>query len=443
MNQRLRTDQYQMDVEGLRAGEYSDAYFVNQRHLLKRLAEEGYSFSQVPVGDSTVEMQIFTRRRPFSVVAGVDEALAILYHATGGYRNGGFVNTFDELESVEAVEEGSIVPHEGGSANVRPVLRIRGRYRDFAVLETPILGVLTETTRIATNVFHLLEATGGKGLLFFPARFSHYKVQSVHGHAYKTAVDAYNRVHGASLKAYISTDMQGAWWGGKGSGTMSHSLIACFQGSTEEAIMQFARVLDPGILRVALVDFHNDCIGTTRAVMRTMWQAWWERTRKGDEEGARRYRLFGVRPDTAGDLRDRSLEPLGDPKLDCGVNGRLIWRLREAINAAYRDWSLSPEDEAIAKSWCQEVKIIATGGFTAEKIRDFERSGVPVDMYGVGSSTLSNCSACGTRNDFTADIVRIKVDNRWIPCAKVGRAPADNDQLQLIHRRTATSPREK
>ena len=54
---------------------------------------------------------------------------------------------------------------------------------------------------------------------------------------------------------------------------------------------------------------------------------------------------------------------------------------------------------------------MVSGGFTAERIREFEAAGVPVDSYGVGSSLIRGS------NDFTADVVM----NEGKPAAKVGR----------------------
>ena len=45
------------------------------------------------------------------------------------------------------------------------------------------------------------------------------------------------------------------------------------------------------------------------------------------------------------------------------------------------------------------MQIVASGGFDAQKIREFERMGAPVDAYGVGSSLVQG------ENDFTADVV--------------------------------------
>jgi nicotinate phosphoribosyltransferase len=68
------------------------------------------------------------------------------------------------------------------------------------------------------------------------------------------------------------------------------------------------------------------------------------------------------------------------------------------------------------------VHIVASGGFTAEKIAAFEDQGVPVDAYGVGSSLLRG------HNDFTADVV--EVDGR--PCAKAGRETWPNPRLEIV-----------
>jgi nicotinate phosphoribosyltransferase len=71
-----------------------------------------------------------------------------------------------------------------------------------------------------------------------------------------------------------------------------------------------------------------------------------------------------------------------------------------------------------------------SGGFTAEKIRRFERLGVPVDIYAVGSSLFDNHDA--TVTDFTADVVRVKVRDTWVDMAKVGRHAVDNPDFERV-----------
>lgn len=441
---RLDKSVFQIDVERMRKGWYSDAYFSNTVKILQALSEQGYMFqgqssldryidtSQVPNGDITVEMQFFTRRKPLSLVAGVDEALAILDECIGYFDpSGKFINTASQTE-VEAVSDGTFAHYNGEPTQVEPVLKIRGRYRDFAKLETPILGVLTEATRIATNVYNVLVAARGKDLLFFPARFAHYKLQALHGYAYSLAVQAYNRRFGGNSHIFVSTDDQGGWWGGKGGGTIAHASIACFLGDTAETMIQFSRIMPVDVPRIALVDFHNDCVGDSLKVMKRMFDMYWTLQRAGDHHEARKYKLFAVRPDTSGNMRDVSVAPLGNRELDCGVNPRLCWALRDAIDNAYRAWDLPADAVESASMWCRDVRIVATGGFDVEKIRRFEELDVPVDIYGVGSSLLENSKASNTNNDYTADIVRVKIGNTWYPMAKVGRQECYNPNLKPV-----------
>lgn len=63
----------------------------------------------------------------------------------------------------------------------------------------------------------------------------------------------------------------------------------------------------------------------------------------------------------------------------------------------------------------------------AERIRLFESLKVPVDIYGVGSYLMR-----GEKNDFTADIVRVKINGAWHEMAKAGRRAMDNPDLELV-----------
>ena len=75
---------------------------------------------------------------------------------------------------------------------------------------------------------------------------------------------------------------------------------------------------------------------------------------------------------------------------------------------------------------------MVTGGFTSARIRQFEELSVPADIYGVGSWLLSSCDVCGTNTDFTADVVRVKIDGTWYDLAKTGRRACDNPALERI-----------
>jgi nicotinate phosphoribosyltransferase len=443
---RLSPDIFKLDVERMRRGWYSDKYFKNIVLVLTSLAEQGYRFggsspdlsdlgvdvANVDIGNIVVEMQWFTRRKPSSIVVGVDKALAMLRYCTGWFDDSGqFHNTWDQLE-VLAVQDGAVVEYGGDPMNVQPVLKVRGRYRDFAMLETPTLGVLTRATRIATNVYKTLSAARGKEVLFFPARFDAHELQAADGYAYHIAVQLINRRETSQVPSYISTDAQGDWWGGAGGGTIAHAAIASFLGDTAETVMGYAAVLPPEIPRIALVDFDNDCVGTTLDVMSKLFPKYRALVDAGNPQEAARFRLGGVRADTSGNMRDVSVPPLGDKRLDMGVNPRLIFTLRQAIDSAYLTWGLPNEWVERARQWCRDVKIVVSGGFTPEKIERFEDLAVPVDYYGVGSTLLDNSTESGTNNDFTADIVRVMIDGRWYEMAKLGRRACDNPQLEPV-----------
>jgi nicotinate phosphoribosyltransferase len=311
-----------------------------------------------------VVMQIFQKNEAW--LGGMDEAIAILKLCAEE----------DGIE-IRALHDGDkISPYE-------PVMHIEGDYTAFAHLETPVLGTLARRTLITTNVVHVLQATNGKPLIFMPARHDHHRVQTGDGYAAYVG----GQVVGAEIG--VTTDEQASWWGGRGIGTVPHALIAAYGGDTVLAARKFAEWASPEMSVTVLVDFENDSVRTALAVADAL----------GD-------RLWGVRLDTSEALVDRSLwEEMGD-FTPTGVNEQLVWKVRDALDA--RGY--------------ERVRIVASGGFTIEKIRSFEENGVPVDAYGVGSSLIRGS------NDFTADIVLTDGE----PSAKFGRRYRENPRLELV-----------
>ncbi len=440
---RLTNQTFKLDDERMRRGWYSDTYYENVVRVLAEIARLGLTFgdfgeaesplfpgvklADVDVGNIEVEMQFYTRRESV-VVAGVDKALGMLRYGTGAYENGRFQPTWQRLQ-VEAVQDGAITTYDKDWRQVQPVICLRGRYRDFALLETPMLGVLTRASRIATNVYEVLKAARGKPVIFFPARFDAHEVQAADGYAYDIAVKRFALDYQGGPPAMISTDAQGDWWGGSSGGTVAHSAIAAFLGQTAAAVLAFARFVPPEVPRIAPVDFHNRSAETALHVARAMFEQWWAATQRGDTE-AGRYRLFAVRLDTAPGLRDESVVPLGDKKLDNGVNPRLVWNVRQALDEGWRAWNLPPDAAEAAARYCREVKIAVSGGFDPEKIRWFEELAVPADIYGIGSTILANNEA--TYTNFSADIVKVKVQGEWYDLAKAGRQAGDNPDLEPV-----------
>jgi nicotinate phosphoribosyltransferase len=441
-HKRLTNETFKLDVDRMRRGWYSDKYFENINRMLSTLSAEGYRYSgqshklpqdisaeDIAVGDIEVEMQWFTRRMGTTVVVGVDKSLEMLKYCTGYFNGDKYIDTSDKLE-VWAVEDGSTVQYDGDPANIQPVLKVRGRYRDFALLETPSLGILTRSSRVATNVYETFVAARGKPVLFFPARFDLHEVQAADGYAYNIAIQRFNLDHAQELGPFVSTDAQGDWWGGAGGGTVAHAAIASFLGDTAEAMIEFARILPAQIPRIALVDFNNDSVRDTLRVIDSLFIKYRELIDAGKKEEAEKYKLYGVRLDTSGSLRDISVQPLGDPALDLGVTPRLVFNVRLALDKAWENWNLPDSWHERAKEFCCNVKIVVSGGFNPEKIRKFEKLGVPVDIYAVGSYLFNNSET--TVTDFTSDVVRVKVHGKWVDMAKVGRKVGDNGNLEKV-----------
>jgi nicotinate phosphoribosyltransferase len=352
--QRLAPETFDLPVEKMRAGWYTDAYFNYTRDTL---LEDGRH--------PRVVMQVFQKEKAW--LGGMDEAIAILKLCS---------YDFEGLE-VRALFDGDVIdPYE-------PVMHIEGDYTAFAHLETPVLGTLARRTLITTNVVHVLEAANGKPIIFMPARHDHHRIQTGDGYAAFVA----GKIMGAEIG--VTTNEQASWWGGRGLGTVPHSLIASYGGNTVIAAQKFAAWASPEMNVTVLVDFENDSVRTALEVADAL----------GD-------RLWGVRLDTSEALVDRSLfNELGDFK-PTGVNEHLVWNVRNALDAAGHD----------------RVRIVVSGGFTKEKISRFEAEGVPVDAYGVGSSLIRGS------NDFTGDIVM--TDGK--PSAKVGRTYRENPRLELV-----------
>ena len=440
---RVTNQTFKLDDERMRRGWYSDKYFETIVATLSQIAAAGLRYgdlgatgaaglpaervADLDVGNLRVEMQFYTRRAR-AVVAGVDKALTMLRYGAGSYENGRFLPAWEGLQ-VEAVHDGAITHFDGDWQQLQPVIRVRGRYRDFALLETPMLGVLTRATRIASNVYEVLRAARGKPVFFYPARYDAHEVQAADGYAYDIAVKRFTLDHRDGPPTLISTDAQGDWWGGASSGTVDHAAIAAFLGDTAAAVLAVARFVPPEVPRIALVDFHNDCVGTTLTVARALFDAWWEATARGDAD-ADRYRLYGVRLNTPPILRDASVPPLGDAKLDNGVNPRLVWNVRKALDEGWREWGLDGERAGAAADFCRAVRIVVGGGFSPAKIRWFEQLHVPADVYGVGTSILTNDEE--TNSDFAAEIVRVAIGDDWYDLTKVGRYPGDNPDLEPV-----------
>lgn len=368
-------------------GYYSDEYFNRCRRVL---IEKGHH----PI----VRWQVF-QKQP-ATLCGIDEALGIARVALG--------DDWERLD-VWALHDGDrIDPCE-------TVLLVEGDLALFTHLETVILGTLARRTRVATNVYRTVKAASSatsKPVLFFPARFDIYQAQAGDGYAYDVAV---RRLREES-DGGVSTQAQGEWWGSRAVGTIPHALEAAYGGDVVAATLAFADVIEPEVKRVALVDYHNDCVGTSLAVADAMLGRF---LGSGRDE---RYRLFGVRLDTSESMVDVSVVPRMGQFCPTGVNPCLV----ENVHRAFQERAGRHPEGSLERRYYQEIGIVVSGGFTPDKIRQFEDMELPVAAYGVGSSMFRG------QFDFTADIVNVYEEGQWTHQAKAGRHYRENPRLEKV-----------
>ncbi|MEM4696388.1 MAG: nicotinate phosphoribosyltransferase, partial [Desulfurococcaceae archaeon] len=169
-------------IEGLT----TDIYFVRTRDIL---VKKGFR--------RKVRMEFHVYKLPrgyeWAVYAGLEEVLYVLK---------------GKPVTVYSLPEGTLFKEK------EPLLIIEGYYDDFAIYETPILGILRHYSSIATKAARFRKLARDKTILFFGLRALHPAIYPMADRAaYIGGVDA---VSGVASEKYL---------GLKPSGTMPHALI--------------------------------------------------------------------------------------------------------------------------------------------------------------------------------------------------------------------------
>ncbi|MDZ4133282.1 MAG: nicotinate phosphoribosyltransferase [Dethiobacteria bacterium] len=269
----------------------SDIYFVRTRDLL----------GSIGLAETVVTAEIFSSKE--GVLAGMDESLYLLRKR--------------DLE-IWALPEGSAM----GTKEV--VMRIRGRYGDFGIYETPLLGILSSSSGWATAARSCKEAAGGRRVICYGARHLHPAVAPVMERAAVIGgVDDCSCILGALLLGRAPV------------GTVPHAAFLIV-GDTVKLATSYDRFVAEGEPRIILVDTFKD---ETEEALRV-----------AEALGSR---LNGIRLDTPGERG--------------GVTVGLVRETRARLNQAGFD----------------QVKIIVSGGLNLERIAALSEAGA--DAFGVGS----------------------------------------------------------
>lgn len=203
-----------VDDQTIGEGMCTDIYFLRTEEILHR---EGLN-PQV-----TMEVTATSLPSSWGVFCGLEDVLTLLEGVP---------------VSLDAMPEGCrFFPNE-------PVVRITGRYADFARYETAILGFLCHASGIATAAAHITAAAAGIPIYSFGSRRQHPAIASM--------VERAAWIGGVSGASNVCAPE-----GVPRVGTMPHSFIIC-HSSPERAFRAFDQHAGGEVPRIMLCDTHCD-----------------------------------------------------------------------------------------------------------------------------------------------------------------------------------------
>lgn len=273
------------------AGLTTDIYFIRTLDILKEMG----------LADCMVTAEIFARKK--GIFVGINEVYEILK---------------DKDIELWAIEEGT-------EFDVKDTLvRIHGKYSEFALYESVILGCLASPSGWATAAKEVKEACGDSTFSIFGTRHLHPAVAPVMERA------AY--IGGASA---VSNILTGKKLGIEPMGTLPHAafLIA---GDTVKVAKVYDAIMPKEHKRIVLIDTFKDEVEETLRVAKALGK-----------------NLFAIRLDT--------------PSERGGVSPALVTEVRQHLDLNGYPW----------------VKIFVSGGLYPEKIKLLKEAGA--DSFGVGS----------------------------------------------------------
>jgi nicotinate phosphoribosyltransferase len=199
-----------VDDEAIRKGECTDIYFVRTEEVLRASGR-----------DPWVAVEVTAAALPdgWGIVCGLEDVISLLE---------GLPLT------VDAMPEGSVFyPGE-------PVVRIEGRYTDFARYETAVLGFLCHASGIATAAAHIRQLAGTRAIYSFGSRRQHPAIaRMVERAAWIGGVDGVSNTCAPEGIPLV--------------GTMPHSFVMCYP-DVGEAFCAFDRYTAPDVPRIFLCD---------------------------------------------------------------------------------------------------------------------------------------------------------------------------------------------
>ena len=288
----------------IKNAETTDVYFTRTKEILEK---EGLSDLRVTAEITTGSLP---KSREWGILAGVEEAAHLL-----------------EGQPIDVLSfpEGTLFHSSDADGLREPVMVIEGRYLDFCLYETPLLGFLCQASGITTMAARVRRAAGKKTLLSFGIRRAHPALAPmIDRSCYIGGFDEVSSIVGARLLGKDPT------------GTMPHSLIIAM-GDQVKAWKSFNKHMPKKVPRIALVDTYYD-----------------EKTESVLAAEALGTDLYGVRLDTPSSRRGNFAEIIREVRWELDSRGY------------------------------HHVKIFVSGGLNDESVAELSLAGA--DGFGVGTS---------------------------------------------------------
>ena len=283
--------------DDIKKGRLTDIYFKRTEEILKVKKKN-------PVVKAEVSLKSFPQGYRWGILAGIEESIRLLAD----------LNKI----SIRCMPEGTVFK------DYEPVMVIEGRYLDFGVYETALLGFLCQSSGIATKAARCKLAAGEKLIYNFGARRVHPAITPmVERCAYIGGADGVSTTIGAEII------------GREPVGTIPHALVLII-GDTVEATKAFDEVIEPKIKRISLVDTFNDEKFEAIRVAEVLGKS-----------------LFGIRLDTPASRRGNFKKILEEVRWELDVRG------------------------------FKDVKIVVSGGLDEDNVSDLKNI---VDAFGIGTA---------------------------------------------------------
>ncbi len=340
----------------------TDVYFLRAREVLKKL---GFNPKVV------MEVTCSSREIPWITLAGLDDFTELL--------KGKDVDVF-------SMPEGTVYPPRDINGIPIPAVKVVGKYLDFGMLETPMLGSLSQASGIATKASHFKRRIGDLPLLSFGVRRMHPALAPlIDRNSYLGGCDRVSSIIGAERI------------GKKAEGTMPHSLLLLV--GEEKGWKMYDEVLEKRAPRIALVDTYGD-------------------EKESSLRAAREIRgLSAVRLDTPSSRRGNFADIVREVRWELDRNGK------------------------------RKVGIIVSGGIKEEDIESLKQAGV--SGFGVGTA-ISSAAAIDFAMDIVniegldktkkgkysgnKNVFRCKKCHSYLVSVKAGeKCPSDGTEMEYVY----------